>query len=115
MQKTHDSVPALGIDFGTTNSSMALAMGNSQTQLASFPARGSETSSFRSVLYLERKKKTGGLQRMQSWTGPAAIEHYLEADDKGRLTQSLKPHLSSHTLTGTEVFGRRYTVEELVS
>jgi hypothetical chaperone protein len=115
MQKTHDPVPALGIDFGTTNSSMALVMGNSQMQLASFPVRGSETSSFRSVLYLERKKKIGGLQRMQSWTGPAAIERYLQADDKGRLIQSLKSHLSSRTLTGTEIFGRRYTLEELVS
>ena len=115
MQKTHNQVPALGIDFGTTNSSMALATGNSQVQLVSFPVRGSETSSFRSVLYLERKKKTGGLQGLQSWTGPAAIEHYLEADDKGRLIQSLKSHLSSRTLTGTEVFGRRYTLEELIS
>ncbi len=52
---------------------------------------------------------------MQSWTGPAAIERYLEADEKGRLIQSLKSHLSSRTLTGTEVFGRRYTLEELVS
>lgn len=38
MQKTHDQVAALGIDFGTTNSSMALAMGNSRMQLASFPS-----------------------------------------------------------------------------
>jgi len=115
MQKTHPQVPALGIDFGTTNSSVALATGDSEVQLASFPVRGAETSSFRSVLYLERKKKTSGVQRMHSWTGPAAIEHYLEAEEKGRLIQSLKSYLSSTTLIGTEVFGRRYTLEELVS
>src|SRR5271154_717697 len=115
MQKTHHQVPALGIDFGTTNSSMALVNGNSEVQLASFPVRGGETSSFRSVLYLERTKKTSGIQRMHSWTGPNAIEHYLEADEKGRLIQSLKSYLTSRTLTGTEVFGRRYTLEELVS
>jgi hypothetical chaperone protein len=114
MQKTHPQVPALGIDFGTTNSSMALATGNSQVQLASFPVRSAETSSFRSVLYLERRKM-GGAQQMHSWTGPAAIEHYLEADDKGRLIQSLKSHLSRRSLTSTEVFGRRYTLEELIS
>ena len=94
---------------------MALATGNSQVQLASFPVRSAETSSFRSVLYLERSKKSGGVQRTHSWTGPAAIEHYLEADDKGRLIQSLKSYLSSRTLSGTEVFGRRYTLEQLIS
>jgi len=115
MEKARHQLPALGIDFGTTNSSMALATGNSQVQLASFPARSGETASSRSVLYLERSKKISGVQRTHSWTGPAAIEHYLEADDKGRLIQSLKSYLSSRTLTGTEVFGRRYTIEQLIS
>jgi len=115
MERARHQLPALGIDFGTTNSSMALATGNSQVQLASFPARTGETPSFRSVLYLERSKKISGVQRTHSWTGPAAIEHYLEADDKGRLIQSLKSYLSSRTLTGTEVFGRRYTIEQLIS
>jgi hypothetical chaperone protein len=48
-------------------------------------------------------------------TGPAAIEHYLEAEHKGRLIQSLKSYLSSRLLTGTEVLGRHYTVEDLIS
>ena len=33
----------------------------------------------------------------------------------GRAIQSLKSYLPSRTLTGTEVFGRRYTVEDLIS
>jgi hypothetical chaperone protein len=120
MQQIQSQRLAFGIDFGTTNSSMALAAGNSatgnaQTQLASFPSSNGQTPSFRSVLYLERTKKLGSASRMHSWTGPAAIEHYLEAEEKGRLIQSLKSYLSSRTLTGTEVFGRRYTLEELVS
>lgn len=52
---------------------------------------------------------------MQSWTGPWAIEQYLEAEHKGRLIQSLKSYLSSRLLTGTEVLGRHYTVEDLIS
>jgi hypothetical chaperone protein len=94
---------------------MALATGDSQVRLASFPTRGGETLSFRSVLYLEHLKKTGAAERTRSWTGPAAIEGYLEAETKGRLIQSLKSYLPSRTLSGTEVFGRRYTLEELVS
>ena len=34
---------------------------------------------------------------------------------KGRLIQSLKSFLSSRTLHGTEVFGRRYTLEDLIA
>jgi hypothetical chaperone protein len=115
MEKAQKLSPALGIDFGTTNSSIALVTGNSQVQLASFPARAGETASFRSVLYLERSRKKVNPQQIHSWTGPAAIEHYLDADERGRLIQSLKSYLSSRTLTGTEVFGRRYTLEQLIS
>ncbi|MDR3727240.1 MAG: Hsp70 family protein [Terracidiphilus sp.] len=106
---------AVGIDFGTTNSSVALATGNSQVQLASFPSGGAETQSFRSVLYLEQLKSASGAKRMHSLTGPAAIERYLEAEEKGRLIQSLKSHLPSRALTGTEAFGRRYKFEDLIS
>jgi len=52
---------------------------------------------------------------MHALTGSAAIERYLQAEEKGRLIQSLKSHLSSRSLTGTEIFGRRYKLEELIS
>ncbi len=115
VMRTLDNYPApVGLDFGTTNSSVALAVGNSQVQLASFQSLGTETQSFRSVLYCEQWK-THGAKRTHSFTGPAAIEHYLQAEEKGRLIQSLKSHLSSRTLTGTEVFGRRYRLEDLIA
>ncbi len=104
-----------GIDFGTTNSSVALATGDARVELASFTFAGAETLSSRSVLYFEQVASAAGMKRTHSWSGPAAIERYLDADDKGRLVQSLKSHLSSRTLTGTEVFGRRHRLEELIS
>src|SRR5579859_5934451 len=106
---------AVGFDFGTTNSSVAVVDEAEEVHLASFPWGGAETQSFRSVLYFEQYKNSEGSKRTHSLTGPAAIEHYLQTDEKGRLVQSLKSHLSSRTLTGTEVFGRRYKLEELVS
>jgi hypothetical chaperone protein len=115
MRPIRSSLPAFGIDFGTTNSSIAFAGRDSDIQLASFPTLNGETPSFRSVLYLERSKGANGLPRTHSYTGPMAIERYLKAEEKGRLVQSLKSHLSSRTLTGTEVFGRRYTLEQLIS
>ena len=114
MPSTHSTGPAIGIDFGTTNSSIALARANGAVELVSFPTATATTESFRSVLYLEQLKHAGRTQ-IKGFTGPAAIEHYLEAEHKGRLIQSLKSYLTSRTLTGTEVFGRRYKIEELIS
>lgn len=105
---------AIGIDFGTTNSSIACAGRSDEVQLARFPYLGSLTDSYRSLLYLQRVKE-GGVNTLKSWTGPVGIEHYLSADVKGRLIQSLKTFLSSRTLHGTEVFGRRYTLEDLIA
>jgi len=109
---------SLGIDFGTTNSSVALAHPDGRVELARFPAAAALTESFRSVLYIERAKAAGHT-RMKSFTGPTAIERYLDAEEgdhsRGRLIQSLKSHLASRTLTGTEVFGKHYSIEALIA
>lgn len=105
----------IGIDFGTTNSSVALMTPSGVVQLASFATREGETFSWRSVLYIEQLKRSAGPRRVHSRTGAAAIEGWLEAEDKGRLIQSLKSWLPSRMFTGTEVFGRRYTIEELIA
>jgi len=114
MPSTHSTGPSIGIDFGTTNSSIALARTNGAVELVSFPTATGMTESFRSVLYLEQRKHAGRTQ-IKGFTGPSAIEQYLQAEHKGRLIQSLKSYLTSRTLTGTEVFGRRYSVEDLIS
>jgi len=106
--------PAIGIDFGTTNSSIAHAAADGAVNLVRFPRRGGETESFRSVLYMERVRQ-GGSFRIGSWTGPQGIEHYLDAEKKGRLVQSLKSYLSSANLTGTEILGRHFAFENLIA
>ena len=86
-----------------------------EMQLARFSFRGEEMNACRSVLYFEQSKTATGQRRVHGWSGSEAIERYLDADEKGRLIQSLKSHLSSRSLTGTEVFGRRHRLEELVT
>ncbi|HLJ77901.1 MAG TPA: Hsp70 family protein [Acidobacteriaceae bacterium] len=103
-----------GIDFGTTNSAVAMLQPGRDVQLARFFFRGEEIPSCRSVLYFEQSKTASGLRRVHGYSGPEAIERYLDAEEKGRLVQSLKSHLSSRSLTGTEIFGRRHRLEELV-
>jgi len=114
MPSPHPNSLSIGIDFGTTNSSIARTLPDGGVELVSFPTATATTESFRSVLYLEQHKQAGRSQ-MKSFTGPAGIEHYLVAEHKGRLIQSLKSYLSSRSLTGTEVFGRRYAMEDLIS
>ena len=106
----------IGLDFGTTNSSLALATEAGEVTLSAFPILGAGfTHSYRSLLYLERLQQAGR-NTIQSWSGPQGIEHYLAADDeKGRLIQSLKSFLSSRGLQSTEVFGRRIQIEDLVA
>jgi hypothetical chaperone protein len=104
----------IGIDFGTTNSSIACAERSGEVQLAKFPSLGGLTDAYRSLLYLQRVKE-GGVNTLKSWTGPEAIEQYLAADVKGRLIQSLKSFLSSRNLHSTEIFGRRHTLEDLIA
>jgi len=114
MPATNKTSLSIGIDFGTTNSSIACVREQGVVQLLSFPTAAGVTESFRSVLYLEQQKQAGRTQ-IKGFTGPAAIERYLDAEHKGRLIQSLKSYLTSRTLTGTEVFGRRYAIEDLIA
>ena len=115
MQKTKPGLDAVGFDFGTTNSAVAILNRKSEIQLALFPSLSGPIESVRSVLYIENLKTEDGPRKTHALIGSAAIEGYLQAEEKGRLIQSLKSHLSSRSLTGTEVFGRRYKLEELVA
>src|SRR5580693_2441991 len=105
---------AIGIDFGTTNSSIAYANEAGEVTLAQFPYLGEVTVAYRSLLYLEQVKERG-VNALKSWSGPEGIAHYLSADHKGRLIQSLKSFLSNRNLLSTEVFGRRHTLEDLIA
>jgi len=104
----------VGVDFGTTNSSIARASAEGNVEVARFPFLGNIVESYRSLLYLDRIKERGAT-RIKSWSGPAAIEEYLAAETKGRLIQSLKSFLSSRSLRSTEVFGRRMTLPDLIA
>jgi hypothetical chaperone protein len=105
---------AIGIDFGTTNSSIALANEAGEVRLAQFPYGDRLTASYRSLLYLEQRKENG-INALKRWSGPEGIEHYLSAEHKGRLIQSLKSFLSSRSMQSTDVFGRKYTLENLIA
>ncbi len=100
-----------GIDFGTTNSAIAVRDGE-QVKLIEFPAQGELLSTFRSVLYF-------AAERDLVVAGPEAITLYLEEHAEGLMTgrfiQSVKSLLGSHLFTTTQIGKRRYTAEDLVT
>jgi hypothetical chaperone protein len=104
---------SLGLDFGTTNSAVACADAG-EARLATFATSNGPTSTFPSILYFERVRQ-GTVTRLTSCAGPTAIEHYLQAEDKGRLIQSLKAYLSDRRFDGTGVFSKRYTLENMIA
>lgn len=114
--KVRDAV-GIGIDFGTTNSSIALVTPAGGLRLAQFTLLGDPTESYRSLLYLEQHREQGRLT-LKSWSGPFGIERYLDPDrepEQGRLMQSLKSFLSSKSLKVTDVFGQKRSLEQLIS
>jgi hypothetical chaperone protein len=102
--------PAFGLDFGTTNSAIAVA-DDAGVRLARFGAAGSST--FRSVLFFDADER-GADNKPLSVAGPDAIDRYFAADGEGRLILSTKSHLASRTLRGTQIFSSAYTLEALV-
>ena len=93
----------VGIDFGTTNSAVAMADDAGDVQLV--PLSGAPH--WRTVLFFE---PSGGLT-----AGGAAIARYLETEGDGRLIQSIKSHLASATFSRTTIFGRRWQLEDMIA
>ena len=131
---------ALGIDFGTSNSSGAVNDGRSIRLLPLDPF-APDPRVMRSLLYFTREgelysgqraldtysaQNTGREVRMErrivgkismtfgdvgTRTGMVAAE--IDANAPGRLFQSLKRFLPETSFTSTNVFGTSYTIEEL--
>ncbi|HSN25106.1 MAG TPA: Hsp70 family protein [Kofleriaceae bacterium] len=93
----------VGIDFGTTNSAVAIADDDGHVQLA--PLSGDPL--WRTILYFE---PGGGLS-----AGPRAIARYQETEGEGRLVQSIKSHLASATFSKTQILGRRWALEDMIA
>jgi hypothetical chaperone protein len=106
--------PVIGLDFGTTNSAIAVADAGEEATLARFGDGGDTTTSFRSILYFPIKDRTSTV-KAETKAGPEAITSYLEADSKGRLILSIKSYLASRLFTSTQINGRSYTLEDLIA
>lgn len=103
----------IGIDFGTTNSAVAMSDEFGQVTMARYRSDESESETFRSILFFAAPQK-GKRRELSAYAGPDAIERYLHAEDGGRLIQSIKSYLANSSLKSTSLFGRSYRFEELI-
>lgn len=106
--------PVIGLDFGTTNSAIAVTDSSRKAALAGFGDGAATTNNFRSILYFPARDRASR-QREETKAGPDAINAYLEAETKGRLIVSIKSYLASELFTATSIDGRFYTLEELIA
>ena len=71
--------PVIGLDFGTTNSAIAIAGAGKEAVLATFADGPNTTTSFRSILYFPHQDRESTV-KAETKAGPEAINSYLDAE-----------------------------------
>ena len=108
----------IALDFGTTNSVLAVADSAGNVQSAKFEVGANSFDTYRTILYFwEEQELTapGAPTHMQSRSGPFAIAEYLRESHDCRLIQSMKSYLASKDFDGTDIFGTTYSIEDLIA
>ncbi|HVZ09450.1 Hsp70 family protein [Rhodopila sp.] len=104
----------IGVDFGTTNSVVAILRPDGSVRTRRFPADGTELDVFRTVLCFW-SEEAGGRARLHHAAGPQGVQAYLDEPLDSRLIMSMKTYLAQRSFTQTRIFGRPFTLEQLVA
>ncbi len=104
------SPSTIGIDFGTTNSVLAVADGDTSARVLPFTFDNHVHDMVRTALAFRRS----GRHDPVSEAGPWAIDMFLEAPEDTRFLQSFKSFAASHAFTDTAVFARRFNFAQLL-
>jgi hypothetical chaperone protein len=101
------SEPIFGIDFGTTNSALAVNV-DSRVAVIDVDPFNTEGSTLKSVLYFDPEER-------EFYVGQEAINHYIENDAYGRFMQSIKAFLPDESFHSTEIRGKYYQLDDLIA
>ena len=106
----------IGIDFGTTNTVVALSDADGVAHLATFDAVEGQTTTFRSALSFQTHPGVDGQppERVVE-AGPWAIAAYVEDPLETRFIQSFKTFAASAAFTETRIDNKRYAFEDLLA
>lgn len=108
------SAASIGIDFGTSNTVVAIASDKGEVETLRFEHGGTTLGVFASALCFWQEKATGGLLP-RAEGGPWAIERYLEAGTALRFMQSFKSFAASRSFQSTIIFRQRYQFEDILA
>lgn len=98
---------AFGLDFGTTNSILAVSQ-DDKVEIVDIDPSGASKKTLKSVLFFDEE---GGIS-----IGQEAIDQYVDYGGMyGRFMQSIKAFLPSKSFVETHVFGKRYEIEDLIA
>jgi hypothetical chaperone protein len=100
--------PIFGIDFGTSNSALAASVDN-QVQLLDIDPGNPLSNSLKSILYFIKEEGQN-----LSFVGYEGVKQYIYNGAEGRYMQSIKSFLSDTSFQKTNVYGKNYTIEELI-
>ena len=104
----------IGIDFGTTNSVLARLEPDGSVSTAVYPVGERQLDVFRTVLCFWNEDR-GGRRSLRHAAGPYAVESYLDDPQDSRLIMSMKTYLAQRSFTRTNIFGKIFTLEDMVS
>lgn len=109
-----DPVLTIGIDFGTTNTVVAVTRADGQAEVLRFEAPVGDLTAFRSTLGFQMHQAPGQAPERVVTAGPWAIDAYVEDPLDTRFIQSFKSFAASAAFTETVIDNRRYKFEDLL-
>ncbi len=98
-----------GIDFGTSNSALSVNI-DGEVKMLDVDRENPISNSLKSILYFS--KEDG---QTRSYVGYEGVKKYIENEAEGRYMQSIKTFLPDMSFDKTSIYGKRYTLEELIS
>ncbi|TAU82829.1 Hsp70 family protein [Rhizobium leguminosarum] len=103
---------ALGFDFGTTNTVLAMADGGATRSMAFTSAEGT-ADSMRTALSFMKDAQLGA-SALKVEAGHAAIRQFIDNPGECRFLQSIKTFAASALFQGTLIFAKRHNFEDLM-
>ncbi|MGY3694630.1 Hsp70 family protein [Bradyrhizobium sp. ma5] len=105
---------SIGVDFGTSNTVVALSDGDGRVEAVRFDHGGRTHSVYVSALCFWEDRPGAGLHP-RAEGGPWAIEQFLEGRTIHRFIQSFKTFAASSAFNTTQIFRQRYKFEDLLA